>query len=282
MNDHPHDWPLVVGSADAQEAALRYGIERARAVGRHLRVVHAWHVPPSGMHSVYTPDIEEGFRTAGAAVLADCRDLLRTIEPRATVDFVLTYGHAPKVLLDESMRAYEVVVGPDDAPWFVRLFEGRTAKSLARGAACPVVVVPEGWDERRRSGAVFVVLDGPLDSHGPLDYAFHAALHGRRSIKVIDVVPDDLDGTARSHRSHDMRNLVDAWAERFPEIRVARHMVSGDVVDATQRERGTASLMVAGRPRPARPTLFHRPYTQDLIRASSCPVAVIPADYRRD
>ncbi|WP_162891171.1 universal stress protein [Aeromicrobium sp. A1-2] len=270
----------MVGIADTEDGALGLALRRAEQHKCGLRVVHAFDVPGSGLHSTYTPAVVAGFEEGGQAVLDRAREVISSLDPKVDVEYALVRGRASLILLDESSSAREIVIGPDDSPWYVQLFQGRVAKSLAAHGRCPVTVVPDGWSSEGSPELVIVALDGESNAHGPVSYAFDVAQLEGRSLEMLHVVEPDKSGAAVMQRWGEMSHLLESWRRRFPQVRVRTVVVPGGAVAVSREGSAEASLLVAGRSSTHGVDLFARPFAQEVIRSSHCPVVVVPTDYR--
>jgi nucleotide-binding universal stress UspA family protein len=140
------DWKIIVvgvdGSAGSRKA-LTWAAAEAANHGSDLVVVNVWEhtlLPPAGSVSVsehYVPDPSQ--RTAD--------DLLKVIkeelgdEPPVLVQPRVKQGRPAKVLIDESVGADLLVVGPRGHGGFAGLVLGSVSQHVAAYAKCPVAVI---------------------------------------------------------------------------------------------------------------------------------------------
>jgi len=212
--------PIVVGVANGQHAALSYGVSRAEQRGCELRVVHAYYVPRSTIDAVYAHDVAAGFEAAGHEVLDEARRFVESLNSSATVHFILTRGHASPVLLEESVRAAELVLGPDNASWVSRLFEGQVSQFVVTGSGCPVVVVPEGWTtSESRHGIILTIGDEP-PAEGPLSYALESASSLKEPLQLIHVAPEGTTELENDVMRVNVSRLLEGWQHRYPRVKV--------------------------------------------------------------
>lgn len=273
--------PIAVGVASKQPAILEYAIREAEQTGCGVRVVHAYSVPPSAMGALYGLDVDEAYRAGGQDVLDEAAAFLSQSGTAAPVETVLTRGYAPSVLGAESAAARVMVIGPDDAkPWYIRLFEGRTARHLAAHGSCPVVVVPDTWDPcHDDNGPIVVVVDGAGSAEGPLAYAFEIAEVRGADLKVLHVASPD-EG-AYEPQWEAVRMVVDSWFARHPDVRGTSEAVKGDIRETAVEASEGAALLIVGRPHERRiADLLMDLLAQEILAESGCPVAVVPGDYR--
>lgn len=275
--------PITVGVADAQRPALAFAAEEARLAGRDIRLVHAYTVPPAPPEFVgaaYGIDVDGTFRESGQAVLDAAAALLATEHADVVVHSFLERGGAPGVLTAMSETSWLVVLGPDDsAPWYTRLFESRVSRRLAEGAACPVVVVPDGWGRLPRIRGVTLVLDGRTIAHGPLRFAFdHAALH-HDELQVVRLRTRGAT-EAGSVPWQDMSRLIESWSAQYPDVSTKVHVVAGVADVETMESFEPTGLLVLGRPHGShRVAPLHGSLVRAVIEHANCPVAVVPPDY---
>jgi nucleotide-binding universal stress UspA family protein len=137
---------IVVGvdGSEESERALRFALDEARLRGAQLRVVHAWHMPPSVYAAPPVPivygrnEFEQGARSvlerALAAVAAETSGV--EIEP------VVVEDRAAPALLAAAAYADLLVIGSRGHGGFVGLLLGSVGQHCAHHARCPVVIVP--------------------------------------------------------------------------------------------------------------------------------------------
>ncbi len=251
----------VDGSEDA-DRALVWAVDHARLVNRPLALVHC------------AP------HTEAPGILTDAARVVEALDEQLELSVHRVEDDPRDALAELSTRAPLLVMGSRGRGVFRSALLGSVSASVARAAACPVVVcrpdaeIPADSDEPR----VVVGSDGS-DQAGPvLDFAFEqaslrgwpltvmhcfwdvtAATVGRG---VVPPLPDDgLD---------DLRLLlaesVAGFAETYPDVEVTRELARG-LVDECLAGRSTgASLLVVGR---------SDPQGIDRFLYSSCAVAVL-------
>ena len=274
----PVDPCVLVGVTGREEAAVRHAASRALQLGLPLRLVHVWDLPPIGLRTEDPIGMVRTREREAAALVADARRLAEEIGDVEIRDEVLR-GPTRDVLLLAASRAREVVLGPDVAPWAVRLFTGNVAHALAAEAPVPVVVVPDAWDPGPGRDRIVVALSAGSHAHGPLQYAFDAADASGGSLTILHVV-EERDPGQRARVWNQLEWALDSWEARYHRVPVARHTVDGHAVDVALDVARRSSLVVAGKPGPgSRPHVLHHHFSQALIRAAACPVAVVPDHY---
>lgn len=274
------DFPVAVGVADRQTAAIDYARMEAERAGCGIKIVHAYTVPPSAMGPIYGLDVSEAYRVAGQEVLAAAMRHLNETANTAPVECVLKRGFAPSVLESESRSSRLMIIGPDESkPWYIRLFEGRSARHLAEHTGCPIVVVPDTWEGSRNAAPIVVMVDGETTAHGPLSFGFQIASARHAELQVLHVVADireDLDTQWQG-----IRRVVDSWYDAHPDVSGRSQVVTGEAHEQAIRAAGGASLLVLGRPHERHVSnKLVRSLAQEIIAEADCPVAVVPAGYR--
>jgi len=141
---------IVVGvdASQASEAALRWAIGYARAVGAEVVAVHAFEAPvyfsypsietaPILVDQLFREGVRRRFEEDWCAPLAEAGVPYRT---------VMADGRAANVLLDVADRetAELVVTGRRGLNTLGELVLGSVSHHLVHGSKCPVVVVPGG------------------------------------------------------------------------------------------------------------------------------------------
>lgn len=272
--------PVAVGIADKHPAVLEYAAREAGRAACGIQLVHAYLVPASAMGAAYGLDIPEAYRAAGREVLAEAARHLAKSGATSPVESVLTRGFAPTVLESATRSARMLVIGPDESkPWYVRMFEGRVARQLAEHAECPVIVVPDTWEQTRDDAPIVVMVDGETSAHGPLQFAFETASARGAELRVLHVT-SPVHGSTHDTHWEAIRRLVDAWYARHPNVRGSCEVVKGDVREVAVRVAESAAMLILGRPHERRVTsILMDSLAQEIIAESGCPVAVVPSAY---
>jgi nucleotide-binding universal stress UspA family protein len=132
----------VDGSAESA-AAMAWAGRYATAIGATVRAVMAWHFPgavggaPIGVAPAPVSGEVERSKQAelDQAIAAGFGDT------DITIDRKVVYGHAAKVLIDESKDADLLVVGSRGYGGFSGMLLGSVSTHCVTHAACPVTVV---------------------------------------------------------------------------------------------------------------------------------------------
>ncbi|CAN5394508.1 universal stress protein [soil metagenome] len=279
MNTTMEDRTLVVGIDEERPASLRYALVEADRLGCGVTVVHAYALPSSMPGVAYGQEVVDSFHDGAVALLASARAYVEEFDSDVPVAYDVHVGLASDVLTKLSTSARAIILGPDDTPWYDRLFTGSVAKALAQNALCPVIVVPEGWDADQR-GSVVVALDGDTVAHGPLRYAFDAASKRKAILRALHIVP--LATTPRDTEIHraTIESMIDKWALDYPDVTAWTEVEVGEIDDRTDAATRRAAIVVVGRPHHRRLSFAaSRPAAIAVIREAQCPVAVVPPNY---
>jgi nucleotide-binding universal stress UspA family protein len=138
--------------------ALRWAIEEARAHGRTVNAVTAWHYPELEYAYAYAYAYEADgtpapYQCADSIAAAAEKALEAAIDQTAppgisdldhpvTITKAAVEGHASQVLLHEAQGADLLVVGSRGHGGFVGLLLGSVGQHLVTHAHCPTVVIP--------------------------------------------------------------------------------------------------------------------------------------------
>ncbi|CUR57242.1 putative UspA domain protein [metagenome] len=265
----------VDGSAYA-EAALIWAVDQAALENRPLTLVHA--VEPIGFMASGTyagGGIDYGAlldqtRTAARQVLHAAKAHALEAQPGLEVHELLSYADARTALLDLSHHAAMIVLGSRGRGPVASLLLGSVSVSVAKHAACPVVV-RRPTDPSLTTHGILVGVDGTELSLPAIDFAYRMASFRGRPLVVLHCYwqAGERDLVAES---------IAGMAEKFPdvpvEVRLADGFADQHLVAASQNY----ELVVVG----------HHPITplNDLVFGSVAPtvlehahgaVAVVPS-----
>lgn len=146
------DAPVVVGvnATDPSIAALNWAAAEASRRSAPLEIVHAWRYPIIGQDVAASVDPARLERLASAELDTIIRHA-GPLDRGGTIIRTVVCDSAGHALMRASKGAGLLVVGLRGSAPAGRLL-GSTASELAHGAACPVVVVPTGVDDRSPHG----------------------------------------------------------------------------------------------------------------------------------
>ncbi|MET0930737.1 MAG: universal stress protein [Aeromicrobium sp.] len=279
---HTNHFPVLIGVADKQPAAMRYAIAEAGRLKRSLRVVHCWALPVATSELYIDAAAVEAMQSDGETVLADARSIVAETSPALDAEYLIVNGAPANALAQEAQRAAVLILGSDDVPWFERLLGGEVSGYLARTASCPVVVVPERDVPGTGAGGVVVTIDGDTSAAGPLRYGFEQADARHEPLHVLHTAPEaTLREDFQNHQAN-VAEVIAGWQELYPDVTVLRSTTEGapaeECIDATAE----ATLVVIGRHHGhSTPFARARPIAMTVLRKAQCPVAVVPLDYGR-
>ncbi|MET9231076.1 universal stress protein [Lentzea sp. NPDC003310] len=259
--------PVVVG-VDGSSSALAAVAWAARACVRHgapLRLVHAYTLPTRGYPEVISSarELRSAMYDQGRLWLSQAVDVAQAEAPDVLVEHDLRMEHPTPVLLAESARAREVVVGSRGLGGFTGALIGSTAVALSAHGECPVVVVRGQQSE----GPVVVGVDLSPGSDAALGFGFEeAAASGAPLVAAMAEADEPASLDAR----------VSEWLRKYPDVAVER-VVAGERPIPLLLELGQrAGLLVVGsRGRGGFAGMLLGSTSQALVHHAPCPVAVV-------
>lgn len=273
----------VDGSADG-DRALDWAGAWAAAHGLPVRVLVADPTILSGLPFWTAEEARDPERTHGV-MLDACR---RVESLGAEVTSQTVDASAVHALLDASRDARIVVVGARGHGAVSGLLLGSVSQHVSRHAHCPVVVVREQADPRARR--IVVGVDASPGSERAIGFAFDTASATKAPLVAIqgwhDVIGGRHGGLAESPIGSVAERIaaceraiseaVAGWAEKYPEVSLAREAVPVPparlLADASQR---AALVVVGSRGRGGFTGLLLGSTSQALLHHAQCPVAVV-------
>jgi len=278
----------VDGSGSALDAVAWAAGEAGRR-GRRLRLVHALlPLPQDGLDS--SDELRDELDRVARQWLREAADVARDAAPGVEPEPRLEQGDPVTVLLAESEKAHEVVVGSRGYGGFTGVMAGSTAMALSAHALSPVVVV-RGSTARR--GPVVVGVDGSATGEAALARAFEQAdLEGADliAVHVWHPMPSWVSGIALGERdrvemaSEHHRLLSErlaGWQEKHPDVHVERVVAEGHVARRLVDYSDTARLVVVGsRGRDGFAGLLLGSTSHALLHHAPCPVLVVRGERR--
>lgn len=205
--------PVVVGVDGSDDAlhAVRWGIARARRLGRPLRLVHAfpWPLVQAPGHVATGLALGPGLRAEAQKVVDEARALVPEDQPVRTEVHI---GFAAPTLLAEAEHAESVLVGSHGLGGVGALLIGSTGVELAARAPCPVIVLPydAGPDDAPRT--IVIGDDGSAPARDAIAFGrAEAAALGVPAVIIHagdDRPPADAGGvpyrTVHGHPAHEL------------------------------------------------------------------------------
>ena len=270
--------PVVVGvdGSPPSQLALAWAVEEAVRRRRPLHLLHA------------------GAGRAGAGreapLLQRARARVRDLAPDLDVTTELSEDGAARALLAASASAFSVVVGSRGRGALVGAVLGTTSAEVAANAACPVVVVRRPARVEPERPRVVVGVDGSELSTAAVGYAFAQAALRAVPLTVVHACPARAGGGyVAPWRSDDPAATVTAehaataeevagWSGLYPDVRVNRHVLRGDPVNAlVDHSRGAELLVVGSRGFGGVSGRLVGSVSQGVLTRAHCPVAVVRA-----
>jgi nucleotide-binding universal stress UspA family protein len=167
---------------------------------------------------------------------------------------------------------------------------GSTSVAVAARAACPVVVVRQLPEVESWRPGVVVGADGSEASAEALRYAFAQAVDRELPLKVVHVWPPRVTraflapalraslATIAASDEALVAEEVARWAEKYPEVKVHRHVLRANPVKAlVDHSRGAELLVLGCRVRAEARGIVLGSVSQGVLQHAHCPVAVVPA-----
>jgi nucleotide-binding universal stress UspA family protein len=224
---------VVIGVDDStgSEIAVDWAGSLARARGWPVTLVYAF---PDVMHPAIRgfAGIDRELRVEGRQIVDRVESRLRSGQSfEGPIGRRVEAGTPADVLGEASRDARLMVVGRRGQGGFMNMLIGSTAYSIAEHSACPVVVVPQEWQEREMSARpVLLGLDDRDDTEAiafAFDYAdatqrqLHAVMSVRRSrtrtSPQISTARHTRNGSLRSARfSRSASPMVSVAAQKWP------------------------------------------------------------------
>jgi nucleotide-binding universal stress UspA family protein len=282
--------PVVVGVDDRTTSrfALDWAIDEASRHRLPLHIVRACPVPPG---SGIDPD-EDATDRGTSAVLAEAASRAQALAPDLEVVTETPVAEPSAALVEASKKAACLVVGARGRGALVGAVLGTTSLDVAAHGECPVVVVRELPRPTATPPRVVVGADGSEWSAGAIGYAFAQASERLVPLTVVHVSPpSDIDGTRLALRraGSDLLALsqreqalaaeeIAGWSEKYPDVTVYRHVLSGHPVKAlVDHSEGAELLVVGSRGRSRLAGMLLGSVSQGVLQHAHCPVAVVRA-----
>ena len=234
---HPHVLSSVVVGIDGSDAAIaaaQWAADEAIARDLPLRLIHAADVAaahPRGDFRLQITEAEPLLRAAEQAVAA--RGTTLKVETA-----VIGAGPRPG-LISESRSAEMLCVGSVGVGRAGDLL-GSTAAALANAAFCPVAIIrPDGTTRAADGGWIAVSIDRSPDSGLIIEKGFAEARlrHAPLLALGVGLAVDGCD---------QLEHRLDAWRDRYPEVRVRAVSAPDGVAEFVSTSRERVQLAVVG------------------------------------
>jgi nucleotide-binding universal stress UspA family protein len=280
----------VVVGVDGSELAVdaaRWAAAHARRHGFDLRLVRAYQLPGS------TPESDRrAMRSHVRRQLWDAARAAHAVAPEVPAEQRDVEGDPLAVLSRESESARTLVVGARGVGGFAALLVGSVSDSLARRAACPLVVVREvarSDDELRRVDRVrpvVVGIDGSPASEAALRFAFAeadawsaplVAVHTWNDYLESPGVPDWSEWHAlETEEKEVLAERLAGWGAKYPDVKVSREVLHSSPAKAIVARSASTRLVVVGwSERVGLDRMLVPSTTRAVLHHAECPVAVI-------
>ncbi|MER5635540.1 universal stress protein [Kitasatospora sp. NPDC002227] len=270
-------------------AAAEWAARQAQRSGCALRMIHA-----GGAEPALLPEPTDRAQSLPRPVL-ELRNLLSDLLPGLEISCEHVPGHPVNALAAAGDREGLLVLGSRGLGGLAGLLVGSVALRTAAHAACPVVLVRQGWegDGGVQSGVV-VGVDSARLSGEVLAFAFEQAAVRGAKLRVLEsrslstgryvtAAPADPPEIMKALAAEAPARLEDAlapWREKFPEVPVKAEVTAWPAGRALVEASRSASLTVVGRrtskTRPAVPGLGAVAHA--VLHHAHSPVAVVPHD----
>lgn len=260
----PNSKPVVVGvnGTAAGLAAVRLGAREAVALGRELRVVHAfdWPNPKFGE----PPQEYAEARSDASKMLERAVAAAQRHTPGVRVRGELIDGSPIRVLRQQSRTAEKLILGDEELARLGLDVDSVLMQTVSR-AFCPIVVAR---GPRPAAGPLIAAVDGSDSSLQALQFA---AIEARRHDAPLEVAH-----VIRKRGSEAAgRELLDAAVAAVPELPEARkRLLIGDPAGALVRASRKARMVIIG-PRGADRAALLGPVAQELLRHGACPTLFV-------
>ncbi len=281
---------IVVGvdGGDDSDRAIKYGVDEAKRTGNGIRLVHV--LPETVAMTPMLPMFSaDSLKAVGTQIL---RDGVATIDhlggEKIRTETVLAHGPQTSSFLAHTQDASLIVLGRRSST-FAHIRTGSTTTSIASRAGCPVVAVPEEWENAEVRQRVVAAIDLSPVSPDVLRAGFEAA-HDRGADLVVlyawrPTPPyDTVAGTPRDAEAWYRQTEPVVWEQLagfradYPEVQVQVVLRYERAVDAIVDIGRDADLMVMGRHREGAPYVMALgAKARAFMRAAVCPVEIVPS-----
>ncbi|MGW5140837.1 universal stress protein [Nocardia beijingensis] len=287
---HPSRRPIVAGTDGSEQSivAVRWAAQTAalRDAPLHIALVmesslgSADDDPPRPAALLRVREADEAIeRAADAAVAAahSVRDIAIGTEIRT--------AHIATALVERSRNAAMLVVGTRGIGRVQRVLLGSVSSAVARGADCPVAVVPAEtplWD-RANIAPVIVGVDGSTAEQAAIGLAAAeaslrgvdlVAVHTWGEVEPLAAIGTDLAAARRTEEAL-LATALAGWQERYPELTIQREVVRDRPERRLlERSREGQLLVVGNRGRGTLRRLLFGSVGDALLRAVDRPIVI--------
>jgi nucleotide-binding universal stress UspA family protein len=290
--DAPRPLTVAVGDSDEHVAALAYAAGEALREGRGLRLVHVVHA----LHTAMGPGPDaillslEAAERAGAALLGYAAERAGELTSgRVPIETIGRSGATVEVLVELAETSERVILQHRQQSSALRVFTGSVTAGVAARSAVPVVSVPEYWTapDAQAKAHITVAVSGSDTDSSLLDHAFATVVGRAGTLSVLHAwyLPSVYDDAVADHAafhgwSAQARRAIDdrlvELREKYPTADVRVDVEHARPADAMVRASAHSDLLVLGRRHRAMNIPHLGSLTRAVIRASTCPVEVVP------
>ncbi|MFF6869875.1 MULTISPECIES: universal stress protein [unclassified Streptomyces] len=256
-----------------------------------LRLAHAWRWEPLDLPLVQDPEAQG---RAAHAVLREAEAEIARRHPGLELSAELLPDTPVAALLGTGERAEMLVIGSRGHGPVAGFLLGSYGQQIIAGATRPVVAVRSRDGEQAEPPAGHVLvgqLGSPEDSAAALGFAFATAAARGASVRAVRAwslpslyayspasmrLADEAGGLV-PYEEKALREALDPWREKYPEVRVEEHVELGSAGQVLLSQSGAAQLLVVGR-RARRGAVGPRigSVAHAALHLAPCPVAVVP------
>jgi nucleotide-binding universal stress UspA family protein len=276
-------WIVGVDGSDASVDALGFAVHHALTRDVAVSAVTAFHVP--AVMALFTAKRGFGVDELGLSATAG-HELDVIIEKLGVGDRVtpmVVEGQAAHVLVDAAVDAELLIVGQQGAGELRQHRLGSVSRYCATHATAPVVVVPEGWDERPTTGCIVVGFDGSDNAAAALEWAlgFAAPDVAVRVVVATDVAPWLDPDTTRQRFADEIAEQEQAMNAAIDAVDTAGVTDRVFVLDAPRavlRDAGRAAdlVVVGARGRGLIAAELLGSVSTSVVQDTVVPVVVVP------
>lgn len=295
MTSRGEDRPIVVGVDGSRSAwhAVIWAAAQAHRRHRPLRLVHAYHLSPAVYPRTFTAteEIRVLIHRTAVEFLSEAVEVARKVDPGLPVDTAIVEEQTVSALVEESERAFMVVLGSRGEGGVERLLLGSTAVGLAAHGRCPVAVVrgAEIGAPPPTTGPVVVGVDGSPLSAAAVGLAVEEAV--AREVPLLAVhawdaritdpaylagrIEQDEVPAAQPEREL-LAERVAGWRGEYPDLPIEQVLVHDHPAQGILHHAEKAQLVVLGsRGRGGFTGMLLGSTSQAVLRHATCPVLVV-------
>lgn len=280
--------PAVLVGVDGSKGSMSAVDWAARTAAETERILFLCMVIPTE-HAYWFPRepiLNDGLRTLGEEVLSNAREQVLASYPQLRCISELVSGQPVEQLVRLTGSDDLLVLGGHGAGWVQRVLVGSTCAQAAAHAIGTVVVTrTQGV---REDGPIVAGVDDSSHAHKVLAFGFETAARLGRTLHVVHVVPvppvlslqgvnliNESETAGRDVATEVLDNLLSRWAEKYPQVRMEREIVSGVPGRILVQQSSYASLLVvSSRGRGGFAGLLLGSVSQHVLALADCPVAI--------